>query len=131
MDCGDRAAVSIIFTLCVANPPGSEPSQNARTPGRQSVRAQNKDGRRPPPPQEARIWIGLLGFDWVSETGRGGGKRRKERETQRDKGLPKVTKGCRGLPRVTESGLPRLRTESRVRGEDDCKLKVKIRNKVS
>lgn len=71
----------------------------------------------------------MLGFDWVSETGRGGGMRRKEQETQRDKGY----QGYQGLPRVTESGLPRLRTESSVRGRDkfrtnNCKLNVKISN---
>lgn len=95
MDWGDSVAVNDIFTLCIANQPGSEP---ASTPVRQAESQCEPKTKMadPPPPQEAKFWIGLLGCDWVSDTGRGGGMGRKEQETQKDKGylgLPRVTKG--------------------------------------
>lgn len=80
LDWGDRASVSDI--LCVAHRPGSKTSQRARQTEGESPERKMAD----PPPQEAARGFGLLGFDWVSETGGGSGIKRKEQETQRDKG---------------------------------------------
>lgn len=97
--------------------PSNQAVKPASTPGRQRVRAQKE---RWPTRHHRKQRVGLVCwvFDWVSETGGGSGIRRKEQETQRDKGY-------QGLPRVTESGLPRLRsdnTESRVRKKSKFKL---------
>lgn len=71
-------------------------------------------------------WV-LIGLARQEEGAGEEGRSKRHRGTR----VTKVTKGCRGLPRVTESGLPRLRIEGRVRGEDkfrinDHKCKVKI-----
>lgn len=120
LDCGDSAAVSDILALCVAKqsrqpvrPTTRATSQHASQTGRQSVRAQTKTTAAHKHHRKQRfgsiccVLIGLAG----QEEGGGTGRKKGHRGTR-------VTKGYQELPRVTESGLPRLQndnTESAVR----------------